>query len=340
MERAAFQHQLAAGQFDQYAQQKKQREEEAAYQAYKFQQDQQAKESEEEIQGSAYTTEFYDPQDPNADWSGFVAKPQGRLHMSDKNTHVTSIKPNVKYNAFVPSSNAETSDWVKPGKKAIAPGGGQRTDMQNVNPNTQNTYRSESFALFGGPTEQRTSGRFETEAQAAMKGGNGGTLIEQLTPAGRSMYVRGKKNSEIMYENAPAYDPNLHHKVEMNPYNLTGGAYNPNNSSAAPQQPKYLDNGEENLIGYRQHQGGGAAYNSLSTGIGSSVLSALGAPPSKPSSGKRYVGAPLPSPAPFATDANLKTDPYAAPGGGRSKDLFRENYQAGNGIPGYTGKRR
>ena len=68
---------------------------------------------------------------------------------------------------------------------------------------------------------------------------------------------------------------------------------------------------------------------SMVSGIGREVAMSMKRPE------KRIVAQ-----APFATDPSVPTDPYRTANGGRSKDLFVENYSTGEQIPGFTGKRR
>jgi hypothetical protein len=167
--------------------------------------------------------------------------------------------------------------------------------------------------------------RFETEAQAAQKAmwGGGETKVSQLTDKARSAYVRGKKEVEPMYEQAMhggGYDPRLGAAVRgENPYALHG-------SEARVGGGRNDGSDVGNLVGFRQHHGG--QPQALTKGIAGAILDSVARPVKK-----TLVSAP------FATDEALPTDPYASAHGGRSKDMFVENYRGGGSIPGFTGRR-
>ena len=82
---------------------------------------------------------------------------------------------------MMPSEEAKTSDWQRPGKKLAAP-----TD-QNSNPNSGvKNQMSTTPNLLGGIG---TYNRFETEAQSANRAamyGESRTEVSQLTDKGRS----------------------------------------------------------------------------------------------------------------------------------------------------------
>jgi len=289
---------------------------------------------EDEGVAPAHYEEYYDPNDPNADWSGFVPKAKGRYHYKGTPSAMkVQFKPDST-GFMVPSADAATSDFQRPGKKVVP----SSTD-QNSNPNYGSSSQMRSTPnLLGGPIPLKSKyayNRFETEARAAnsvYETGAGGTNIDQLTDKGRGMYVRGKKDVEAMYEQdmrMGGYDARVGDYVRktQNPYaiNKNGGMplrYDEAQGSGAAG----TSGGEESLIGFRHHKGG--HMQPMTAGIGADVMRSLKRPE------KRTVVT-----APYATEGNLPTDPYASKNG-RSKDMFLENYKSGEAIVGFTGTRR
>jgi len=113
----------------------------------------------EPIVAQAKYEEYYEPQNPNADWSGFVPNPKGRQHQTNPNAYKVSLAADENYNSLVPNDAAQTSDW-KP----------------NANKRHGNNNNRSTMNLIGGPVdvrepEQLHSSRWETEAQAAQKRG-------------------------------------------------------------------------------------------------------------------------------------------------------------------------
>ena len=255
--------------------------------------------------------EYYDPSDNRADWSGFVPNPTGRAHTNNPSAHRVQMQTNGEYNGLVPSESAATSDWQKPQRKAF------NTDNNGSN------GRSSTFSLIGGPTPVNNpnqlddTSQWETEAQAAAR--RNGTFVDQLTSGGKSMYVKGKREVKPAFENPNQYDPNARRE---NPYDAQQSAFERELNNRNP--PADSNGDPDNLIGFRQHNGG--QQKSFLSGLGKEV--ARNPDFKKP---KNVTTAP------FATDGNLPTDPYASAKGGRSKDLFVENYS--RGMPGYTGRR-
>ena len=89
--------------------------------------------------------EYYDPNDPNADWSGFVAKPQ-RRHIPSTTPSAMKVQFQSTESGFMmPSEGAKTSDWHRPGKKTASPD-------QNSNPNStvKKNQMSTTPNLLGG----------------------------------------------------------------------------------------------------------------------------------------------------------------------------------------------
>ena len=163
-----------------------------------------------------------------------------------------------------------------------------------------------------------------------------GTQIDSLTEKGKSMYVRGKKEVTAMYENAGQYDPNA---PRENPYAINSANSNSFERELEIREARMKAEGMKNdnivgyseglgdMVGFRQNPQGGQ-QTSMLAGLGKAV--AKSAAFDRP---KHIVSAP------FATDGNLPTDPYAQSGGGRgTKDMFLENFN--KSIPGYTGSRR
>jgi len=144
----------------------------------------------------------------------------------------------------------------------------------------------------------------------------------------QSMYVRGKKEIKAAYESAGTYDERVGQELRgQNPYTSNEQREVSFEEEVMRQQAKREMSAQQQqqhgLIGFRQHKGG--QQKSFLADLGKEV--ARSATFQKP---KHVVTAP------FATEGNLPTDPYAHDGG-RSKDLFLENYKGQ--IPGYTGRR-
>jgi len=251
---------------------------------------------------------------------------------------------------MVPSADATTSDWKKPQKKMNAD---NINNNRNNNNNENSAYRSNTFNLIGGPTPisnpsmLHDTSQWETEAQAAAN--RNGTFVDQMTVGGKSMYVKGKRDVKPAYENAGQYDERTGAELRgQNPYalNASGSAFERYVSEAtsrccslrsqtltsiyrelaiSQQQHQPPPNPDEELIGFRQHQGG--KNTSFLKGLGKEV--ARSKEFQKP---KNVVTAP------YATEGNLPTDPYKNANGERSKDMFVENFKSSK-MPGYTGRR-
>jgi hypothetical protein len=293
--------------------------------------------SEGSLLAPAYYEETYDPNNPSADWSGFVPKPRGRHHFQEtQNAMKVQFQPD---NGFImPAADAQTSDFKRPGKKVLR----AESSDQNSHPNYGRGSQMRSTPnLLGGPvplTGKYAYNRFETEARSAnsvLETGVGGTGIDQLTDKGRGMYVRGKKDVEAMYEQdmrMGGYDARVGEYVRQtqNPYEIVKNGGMPLGVNDDPLNDGgggAGGRGEESLIGFRHHNGG--HMKSMTAGLGAEVARSLRRPEKKTGINS----------APFATDGNLPTDPYMGPNG-RSKDMFMENYKNGGAIIGFTGNRK
>ena len=167
--------------------------------------------------------------------------------------------------------------------------------------------------------------RWESESGAMTSGEGRRTSIGQMTDAGRSMHVRGKKPIVAAYEKTRLFDLESAARVrEENPYTLNDGP-------AEEEGRNVKGEGAEEDIGvssdfclvrHRARRDG--MSQSFLFGIGAEVASLVG-----PTS---YV-----SSAPYATAGGGPTDPFELDGE-RRKDLLFENYASA--VPGYTGKRR
>lgn len=160
------------------------------------------------------------------------------------------------------------------------------------------------------------------------------TSLDQLTDKGRSRYVKGKKAVEAMYEvdmKSGGYNDVKGNFVRgrENPYELVRNGGRPLlDQTLARGEEDVIEGGSDssdNFIGFRQHAGG--HMKSMSAGLAKDLASSLVRPQYK-----KHI-----TQAPFATNDSLPTDPYMSAMGGRSKELFLENYKPTNNIPGYTG---
>ena len=238
----------------------------------------------------------YNPSHPDADWSGFVPSPSSKKHIDAPPVQITSL------------FTGPIDEW-KPSRRVIP------VNVSGSSPK-DGSKESSTFTLFGGPVPANDpsvvgSSHWQTETQAATLRTK--TTVEQLTESGRSMHICGKKSTVPAYENVRPFDSSVAARMRReNPYSLNDGDCNNDKEpfSEAHASGEGTTNG--NLIGYRAHRGGTA--RSFLAGLGKEV--ALVLPPSK------HVIAP----APYATDGDLPTDPYATSDGGRRKDMLLENY--------------
>ena len=232
--------------------------------------------------------EIYDPCHIDADWSGWVALRTSRWHPTSP---ATAMKVSVTTNetGFGPNREAETTEWSKPSRKLVTHSLGSK---------------SSTFSLIGGPVsadDLDDACRWESEASAAANPAKG-TQISQLTDAGRSMHIRGKKKSASKFQKEQLLDPKR--TKTQNDIERNDG----------------LD--LSNLAGYRSQRGG--ERRSFVDGLAAEVARSFSAPQGVTSFS-----------APYATDGILPTDPYVSASGERRKDLILENYRTI--IPGYTG---
>ena len=143
-------------------------------------------------QSSQPCSDGYDPNHPDADWSGFVSKRTSRKHMPCKPDQLTAIDGN----GFGPGNNVSTEEWTKPARKIV----GHRESGADSESGEKDQLRSSTFSLIGGPVPPSIPSKFspecwETEAQAANRKLK--TDLHQLTDNGRSQHVRGRKGSVL-----------------------------------------------------------------------------------------------------------------------------------------------
>lgn len=260
-------------------------------------------------------SDIFDPNHPDADWSGFVAKRSCRKHISSQ---PDQLVPAIDGTNFGPSDHVQTADWSKPARRIVKhrESGAATTDT-DIEPNFENEIgtRSSTFSLIGGPVPANSPSNFspkcwETEAQAAARKMK--TDLQQLTNKGRSIHVRGRKRRTITSEN-----------IRQHGYSQEDG-----NIERNERKVNLHDSHDpRDLIGFR------AKFTSCTDPaflkeIGDAVSAAL------PDISPCLSGVAT---APYATDGNLPTDPYRSASGERRKDLLLENFSSV--VPGYTGKR-
>lgn len=276
---------------------------------------------------------WYNPNHPDADWSGYIKPCESRKHP-------IGIAPAMRVqigcseeSGYVPNDDAATHEWSKPGR---------RIRSNNIG-NDKSTTRSTSLI---GQVEVDTSNSWETEAQAAWgvsNNNNTTTKLDQLTFAGRAMHVRSKKSATPAFENVKPYNNEIASQLRYteNPYLLCDR----NLKRSEISDVNFRNDGSDmaNLVGYRSHHHGGTTaasahclLSNLSKEMTESIISNDSASMKSKafsfSGGLGGIGG-----APFATDANLPTDPYISSDGDRRKDLLLENFSSA--TPGYTGKR-
>mmetsp|Transcript_42594 Transcript_42594/g.129282 ORF Transcript_42594/g.129282 Transcript_42594/m.129282 type:complete len:194 (-) Transcript_42594:24-605(-) len=170
-----------------------------------------------------------------------------------------------------------------------------------------------TFSLFGGPIPTDDPSKFDScqweSESSAMTKRERRTGIDQLTDAGRSMHVRGKKEATRR-----SVDPRGDAAIREGFSGLHDG------EDDAFNEVRNDGTDPTNLIGYRS----GGMSKSFLSGLGKELAESVGA--------TRYV-----STAPYATDGDGPTDPYEGKDGQRRKDLLLENFSSI--VPGYTGKR-
>uniref|UniRef100_A0A7S2L4T3 Uncharacterized protein n=1 Tax=Leptocylindrus danicus TaxID=163516 RepID=A0A7S2L4T3_9STRA len=253
------------------------------------------------------STNRYNPNHPDADWSGYVRPRESRKH-----PEITppAMKAQISSHStgFVPGDDAVTSEWSKPGRRII---------------NKSSFAGTSTLSLIGGAIPERdpdslSSCRWESEAQASTR--HKKTEIDQLTGTGRSMHVRTKKRATPAFEQMRAYNEEIAQKLRSeNPYLY----YSNNENCDKAKMPRRKGNSNIDLVGFRAHKGG--AVKGLLSDIGKEIAQNI------------YQNNTHVAPAPYATDGNLPTDPYLSADGQRRKDLLLENFSSV--TPGYTGKR-
>ena len=238
----------------------------------------------------------YNPSHPYADWSGYVAPLSSKKHIEILPAQITSLSSGIG-----PTEEASNHEW-KPSLRVI------QVNESGSSP-TGDSKTSSTFTLFGGPVPKDTSevgsSHWKTEAQAAYEQVK--TTVER----------RGKKSILPAYEHVRPFDESVAARIRReNPYLLNDvncGDYGVKVNDAISDDPFSRDSAlNGSLIGYRSHRGGAA--RSFLDGLGKKVAPVV--PPSKH----------VISPAPYATDGDVPTDPYATEDGGRRKDLLLENY--------------
>jgi len=140
-----------------------------------------------------HCSDHYDPNHPDADWSGFVTSRSGRKHIPCQPNQIT---PAIDGNGFGPRNDVETAEWTKPARKIV----GHRESGADSDDGAEHQARSSTFSLIGGPVPADSPSKFapecwETEAQSAARKGK--TDFQPLTDNGRSMHVRGRKRSNV-----------------------------------------------------------------------------------------------------------------------------------------------
>ena len=297
----------------------------------------------------------YNPNHPDADWSGFVSKRTNRKHIQ---TQSDQLAPSIDGTSFGPREEICTNDWSKPARKIVGhresgtsstvvdPQQYRRHHQQQHQPNCQESYnhsnddilsspiRSSTFSLIGGPIpvdspSNVSSKCWETEAQAAARKRK--TELEQLTNKGRSNHVRGRKrrtvimdneNNEQEAANSASFDSN-----DENQISVVAEQQQQNQ-----QQNTSCNDDPRELIGFRSNFTSCCTDPNFLRDISEAVTK------SNPSPLTMIKSSNL-STAPYAMDPNLPTDPYKSNdvSGERRKDLLLENFSSV--VPGYTGKR-
>jgi len=111
-----------------------------------------------------YYKEYYDPNDPQADWSGFVEKPRGRAHFKDTPAAMKVQVAPTPDGFIMPAAEADTTDNTRTGKK-------KQFDVEHQKENKSGASASQMRStenLLGGPIPLDSRygyNRFETEAR-------------------------------------------------------------------------------------------------------------------------------------------------------------------------------
>ena len=144
--------------------------------------------------------DIYDPNHPDADWSGFVAKRSCRKHIPNQ---PDQLVPATDGTNFGPRDDVQTADWSKPARRIVKhrESGAVTADTESESKFENDIgMRSSTFSLIGGPVPANSPSNFspkcwETESQAAARKMK--TDLQQLTNRGRSIHVRGRKRRTI-----------------------------------------------------------------------------------------------------------------------------------------------
>ena len=156
-----------------------------------------------------HCSDQYDPNHPDADWSGFVSRRTSRKHIPCKPDQLVAIDGN----AFGPADHVATAEWTKPARKIVGHKESGADDdahahaqidihmkeggaYKHANTSSSASARSSTFSLIGGPVPTSSPSKFspqcwKSEAQTANMRVK--TDLEQLTDRGRSKHVRGRK---------------------------------------------------------------------------------------------------------------------------------------------------
>ena len=148
------------------------------------------------------------------------------------------------------------------------------------------------------------------------------TSIDQLNFHGRSMHVRGKKQTKPMFG-----------QDELSTFNLRKAILLRGENPCLLSEEKDYDN--DNRTGGEEDINNKENYSFIGN---RSLLAGIAQKISKDINFKNPSSLPTLTPAPFATDGNQKTDPCVSFDGERRKDFALENYKYA--VAGYTGKRQ
>ena len=267
---------------------------------------------------------MYDPNHPDADWSGYVPQKSSKKHPrvtpKARKDHLTTLCNGI---TIGPCSCAKTNDDIK----SLSSKRQYPNTSKSSSSSSSSSSSNDTFSLIGGPIPNNKEDvvqpcHWETETQAFMRQKQ--TSIDQLNFHGRSMHVRGKKQTKPMFEQDKLSHFNPRKAILLrreNPYLLSEEKDDDDDDDDSIK--------EEEEISYK----GNNSFNS-----NRSLLAGIAQKISKDINFKNPSSLPTMTPAPFATDGNLKTDPYMSFDGERRKDLALENYKYA--VAGYTGKRQ
>jgi len=156
-----------------------------------------------------HNNDLYDPDHPDADWSGFVSSKSYRKHIPSQPNQLAALNGN----GFGPRNDVSTEEWTKPARKIV----GHRESGAG---SESNKAQSSTFTLIGGPVPENCPAKFasecwETEAQAGTRTRN--TEGEHLTDRGRrkrrTVHAKASEDAQneikppICHEPSPPKDP-------------------------------------------------------------------------------------------------------------------------------------